>query len=626
MPKDHMTSRLLRSGRRPLFLLLALATAEAVFLGAVLSSSHKTPLDSLFSHSELGVQFSQLSSVSNLVPFGDWGFTVANADVDYAMMRVYDSSGDLISTRKQLHSPYCPYGDADKSPTNPCYEPNLPDDTYRVEIEAFLVGGGKVTGDRTVVVGAEPSTTVAPVPSSSSSSASSASETTSSSPLPTIAPLPSATVSPSSSGPSGTTASSALVQFGDWGYTSDTQITSATMWVYNSAGTAIGSRGQQHSPYCAYGDADKTPTNPCYEPSLANGTYRVKIVANLPNGGQISAEHFVTVDSVASPTATVTTAPKPPAAAITSPTPALPTVTTTTTASGSVKAIPSDGRITSSGVYQGNISSSSGDCVVVTADNVTIKNSNIGPCNGRGVYLKGVRNFNLLSSTVDNNKAGTCCERYTTVLVSSSQNVLLQGNVLKRGESIVEVVGSTSSNVTISGNQAYDPRGPFPRGQFVQVQNNAGPITISNNTYSCRASNGCEQEDAINLYNAHDVTVEGNSVDSGGAIGRDSGCGIITESVQSVTIRNNTLRNQYHGSRGGCGIGISGGQNILVEGNDVSGYGNIAYYVAAFGSSGCNNITVRNNSAGKRPDGTTNAFWTSSSCGPNKSITGNSWQ
>lgn len=636
------------SARIP-FLLVAFVTLEAVILGALLASTAGSGQGGLVYRSESGLRSWELSAVAKLDRFGEWGYTVSNGEVSSAMMRVYDSNGNLINTRKQLRSPYCAYGDPDRTPTNPCYIPNLPDGIYRVEIEAHLADGGELTGHHDVIVGEEPSedppaketegpTAKAEDPTATPTTAPQPPTTTSAAPTPTASPLPSTTVVPSNQSAPDSTGSSALVRFGDWGYTSNVGIASSTMWVYNASGGTINIRSQQRSPYCAYGDPDKTPTNPCYEPSLSNGTYRVRIVANLTSGGQISAEHYVTVGTVPStgssesmlvgiettPSATATASPT----ATTTPMAVLPAVTATVSLPGGVKAIPADGRITSSGVYTGNISSSSGDCVVVTADDVTIKDSDLGPCNGRGVYVNGVRNFNLLSSTVDNNKSGSCCEHYTTVLVRSSQNVLIQGNVLKRGETIIEVVGSSSSNVTIQSNQAYDPKGPFPRGQFVQVQNDAGPVTISNNSYSCRASSGCQQEDAINLYRAHDVTVVGNSLDSGGAIARDSGCGIISEGVNTAVIRSNTLRNQYHGSRGGCGIGISSGQNILVEGNDVSGYGNIAYYVADYSSwaGGCNNITIRNNYAGKRPDGTSNPFWTSSSCGPNKSITGNSWQ
>ena len=176
-----------------------------------------------------------------------------------------------------------------------------------------------------------------------------------------------------------------------------------------------------------------------------------------------------------------------------------------------------------------------------------------------------------------------------------------------------------------------DPRGPFPRGQFLQTQGDTTGVIFLNNTYTCAAADGCTQEDAVNLFRGSDILIEGNDIDSGGGLGRGSGCGIITEGVERVTIRHNTLRNQYFGapdtSTDGCGIGIASGLDILVEGNNVEGYGNVAYYVHDFSSwdGGCARITVQNNVAGSGIKGNRNSFSSGSDC-QDITTTGNSWQ
>jgi hypothetical protein len=297
---------------------------------------------------------------------------------------------------------------------------------------------------------------------------------------------------------------------------------------------------------------------------------------------------------------------------------------------GSVLPIPASGKITEPGVYSGTVSSASGDCVEVRADDVTITDSKIGPCNGRGVYVHDVENFQLLDSTVDNNRGGPCCERYTTVLARSASNLTIRGNQLMRGESLIELVSVRGA--IVEGNTGSDPKGPFPRGQFLQTQGSTSNVIIVGNVYTCRPSNGCVQEDAINLFRGSNITVQGNHLDSGGGLGRSSGCGIITEGIATAVIRNNTLRNQYFGSaanpRGGCGIGIASGTNILVEGNEVSGYGNVAYYVADFSSwsGGCSGVSVVDNVAGLGIDGDDNFWSTSNRDCSNITQRGNSWQ
>lgn len=284
------------------------------------------------------------------------------------------------------------------------------------------------------------------------------------------------------------------------------------------------------------------------------------------------------------------------------------------TATPSTSKFPGNGIIDKPGTYSGSIKSSNGDCLEVVADNVTIINSEIGPCNGRGIYFHNANNLLISNSTIDNNANGPqpCCERYTTVYTLNVNGLIIENSTLARGETLIELYNAV--NIRIENNIGVNPLGPFPRGQFLQTQGSTSGVEFINNTLICDPSNNCEMEDAVSLYQGNNIKIIDNYLDSGQGLGRGSGCGIITESVSDVEISGNQVLNQYFAPDGGCGIGIASGQNILVENNYATGYGNIAYYVWHIGGGDCKNITLQNNAYGRRPNGSTNAYWNGGGC------------
>ena len=320
------------------------------------------------------------------------------------------------------------------------------------------------------------------------------------------------------------------------------------------------------------------------------------------------------------------------------PTPPEPTPIPTPTPDPTVaRPFPSGGKIVEPGIYTGSIANPTGDCLEVAIPGVVIMDAEIGPCAGRGIYFHNADSLTILDSTIDNDvptDLPRCdevggCERYTTVLALDAGNLIIRRSTLARGSTLIELVNVDGAY--IESNVGRDPRGPFPRGQFLQTQGSTQDVNFLNNTYTCDPSNGCLQEDAVNLYRGSNILIQGNSLDSGGGLGRGSGCGIIVEGIEKVTIRDNTLRNQYFGeaatSTEGCGIGVASGTDVLVEGNDVSGYGNVAYYVHDFSSwdGGCSRIIVRNNLAGLGIKGNSNRYSTAASCTEITTV-GNSWQ
>jgi hypothetical protein len=125
-------------------------------------------------------------------------------------------------------------------------------------------------------------------------------------------------------------------------------------------------------------------------------------------------------------------------------------------------------------VFSGlNISSTTGDCVTISKSaNITIQNSQIGPCstnnshtNSRGIYIKGSTRINIFDSYIHvENLACCCCDTHDGVLVDGSIYVLVQGNVIAYGESNIQIGLAPSDHVFVIGNFLLNPRGPYPRG------------------------------------------------------------------------------------------------------------------------------------------------------------------
>src|ERR1700722_13746532 len=90
--------------------------------------------------------------------------------------------------------------------------------------------------------------------------------------------------------------------------------------------------------------------------------------------------------------------------------------------------------------YSGlTISTTSGDCVdIINSTNITIKNSNIGPCGTNnttgssiGVYINGGSGNNVFDSYVHvQNRASGCCDSHDGVFISNSTGDTVQGNVI----------------------------------------------------------------------------------------------------------------------------------------------------------------------------------------------------
>ncbi|MGH9430372.1 MAG: hypothetical protein ACRD3T_02395 [Terriglobia bacterium] len=292
-------------------------------------------------------------------------------------------------------------------------------------------------------------------------------------------------------------------------------------------------------------------------------------------------------------------------------------------------------------VYTGlNITTRSGsgkDCIqIIDSTNITIENSQIGPCGGNGINIYNSTGATSNIQIYDNyihpeTHKNQCCDYNDGVLVRGAlgnviSDVVIQGNVIAYSESNIEAPQYVDG-VTVVGNFLLNPLGgDNSRGQNVQVWNSTNVVVFNNYTLSSQKGYKYPevQEDSINFgFGANFVAI--NNYVTGGH--SPSGCGIIgDEAAKNVLFIGNQLVDT-----GQCGIGIASGTNQLVEGNDiinrtpVQGGGNTALYVWNQYSESCGPVAVTHNIATEiREDGTQSGFWNGGGCEP-VTLTGNTW-
>lgn len=226
---------------------------------------------------------------------------------------------------------------------------------------------------------------------------------------------------------------------------------------------------------------------------------------------------------------------------------------------------------------------SAGDCVTIAgSSDITIEESEIGPCGGNGVNVGAGSNIRIYDSYIHpGTRSRSCCDHHDGVLIENSTEVTIQGDVIAYGESNVEAPQEVIGLVVI-GNFLLNPRGPYPRGQNVQAWNSRDVRVQGNYTLSsqdtARYKHPDDQQDSINFGEGTDFTAVRNYVTGGHS---SSGCGLIADARAD---RTRFIRNRVVDS-GECGIGIASGTDQLVDRNEivnrnpVRGGGNTALYV-----------------------------------------------
>lgn len=294
-----------------------------------------------------------------------------------------------------------------------------------------------------------------------------------------------------------------------------------------------------------------------------------------------------------------------------------------------------------SGLHIRTTAESGLDCIqIIDSTDITIENSEIGPCGGNGIniftYTGSVSQIyiydNYIHPETHNN---ACCDYNDGIFVTPGvSDVTIQGNVIAYGESNVVINGNdgidnnaTIDSVTVTGNFLLNPRGgDNSRGQNVAAWY-ATNVVVHNN-YMLSSKKGYRypdvQEDSINFMFGSGFAATKNYITGGHS---PSGCGIIAdEGANDVLFRHNRLVNT-----GQCGIGIASGTNQLVKGNrifderPVPGGGNTAVYVWNQYTEPCGAVTVAHNiGVFKLSDGSYNSFWNGGGCDP-VTVTNNRW-
>ena len=252
-----------------------------------------------------------------------------------------------------------------------------------------------------------------------------------------------------------------------------------------------------------------------------------------------------------------------------------------------------------------HITTTSGPCVVLTdVSNVTIRNSEIGPCgssgnvNSHGIVTIGASNITISSNVIHDVSTGA----YIT---------------------------DSSHPVVFEKNYVYNIRGPFPRGQMIQTNGLKGGSGSSRIT--CNVSDAMpgtrygvshdlhNVEDHINLYetlgsSSARVEVAYNRI-RGGHPTSNSGSGVMSGDGQVgsgwIWAHHNVITNVRN-----VGMAIAGGANITVENNRIYQNGsvipvNVALYANNYSAGACTNAALLNNRVWTSNN---NPLWNSGSC------------
>jgi hypothetical protein len=293
-----------------------------------------------------------------------------------------------------------------------------------------------------------------------------------------------------------------------------------------------------------------------------------------------------------------------------------------------------------------NISTTSGPCIqIINSTNITIQQSQIGPCgqNGTANDSQGISIWNSSVNVYDSyihveNLASVCGQSHDGILINNSNGpVVIQGNVIAYNERNIIVWGS--SNVSAIGNFLLNPRGAASCGdrnnlggpQF-QAWADSSPntnITVTNN-YTVSALNGYlyagNGSDQIGFGVTDNITVSNNWING---LQDNNGCGITLDyAANNATVAGNIVNETYH-----CGIGIASGVNHVVSGNRIlitQGNSSAVGIGVTGGYPGtpCGPVTVSFNTAyAVTPNGWVQGYWDSGTCtrGGGVTLTGNTF-
>jgi hypothetical protein len=240
-----------------------------------------------------------------------------------------------------------------------------------------------------------------------------------------------------------------------------------------------------------------------------------------------------------------------------------------------------------------SISNPNGPCIqVVSSSNVTIRNSEIGPCGSWAVFI------------------------------DKSSSVTVEGNTIRTDSGKGGVYGHMSSGVAVLGNSiTRSGRNPI---QFDKV-------TGSGNRIESNTITSSPAEDMISIYKSGGTSgswlrIRNNTVKNN--TGKStSGSGIMLGDAGGgyILVQGNKLTDP-----GQAGIGVAGGSNIRVLSNvvksDAHPWSNVGIYVWDQYNSSCHSIEVRGNTVDwLNKNGKKNSAWNGGGCGEIAGWNDNNW-
>lgn len=276
--------------------------------------------------------------------------------------------------------------------------------------------------------------------------------------------------------------------------------------------------------------------------------------------------------------------------------------------------------VTISGV---KISNPNGHCIEIrgNSQNITIQNSEIGPCSGAGVYVSSSSNVIVKSvyihDTTDNG-----------VTATGVSGLEMANNRLERVKSGLYALSST--RVVVASNNFLNVRGPMPRGQFVQFDKVYG----GGNRVQCNVGENImfesSPEDAINMYQSNGLATDpiqiiGNKIRGGGPSASGGGILLGDSGGSNQIARDNILVDP-----GQYGMAAAGGTNISILNNQIYGrqqsFTNVGIYVWNQYTTACSAVTVQGNSVKwTNSAGQANPSWNAGNCGAVSGFTSNNW-
>lgn len=240
-----------------------------------------------------------------------------------------------------------------------------------------------------------------------------------------------------------------------------------------------------------------------------------------------------------------------------------------------------------------------------------VENMVIGPCGEHGIEVLDSTNITIRNLTVFGTGG-------IGVRVYGSDNVKISGNTIADTLSGTYVLAS--KRIRVTGNLFRNPRGPVPRGQFVQFDGVQGAENeISCNTGRNDFGEG-KPEDAINLYRSSGtaespILVKHNKIIGGGPSLSGGGIMLGDDGGSHQAAKDNILEDP-----GQYGIGVAAGTDMEISGNVITGrkqpFTNVGISVWRQYLAECGRVTVSNNLVRwYSKSGRANPWWDGKNCG-----------